>query len=166
MLNWLWGLMIIIGVSYGIVTGNAEAVSNASIDGAKDAVTMSITMLGIMAMWTGVMEIAKESGLMDRMTKGLYPVLHFLFPAIPKGHKVNEYIAANIIANILGLGWAATPMGLKAMKELADLQREKLRRQNAPDRLSQSVWKCQSGCDCCAGIDCDGGKYTGRHDYL
>lgn len=93
---------------------------------------MSITMLGIMAMWTGVMEIAKESGLMDRMTKGLYPVLHFLFPAIPKGHKVNEYIAANIIANILGLGWAATPMGLKAMKELADLQREKLRRQNAP----------------------------------
>ena len=94
MLNWLWGLMIIIGVSYGIVTGNAEAVSNASIDGAKDAVTMSITMLGIMAMWTGVMEIAKESGLMDRMTKGLYPVLHFLFPAIPKGHKVNEYIAA------------------------------------------------------------------------
>ncbi len=132
MLNWLWGLMIIIGVSYGIVTGNAEAVSNASIDGAKDAVTMSITMLGIMAMWTGVMEIAKESGLMDRMTKGLYPVLHFLFPAIPKGHKVNEYIAANIIANILGLGWAATPMGLKAMKELADLQREKLRRQNAP----------------------------------
>ena len=71
MLNWLWGLMIIIGVSYGIVTGNAEAVSNASIDGAKDAVTMSITMLGIMAMWTGVMEIAKESGLMDRMTKGL-----------------------------------------------------------------------------------------------
>ena len=104
MLNWLWGLMIIIGVSYGIVTGNAEAVSNASIDGAKDAVTMSITMLGIMAMWTGVMEIAKESGLMDRMTKGLYPVLHFLFPAIPKGHKVNEYIAANIIANILGLG--------------------------------------------------------------
>ena len=111
---------------------NAEAVSNASIDGAKDAVTMSITMLGIMAMWTGVMEIAKESGLMDRMTKGLYPVLHFLFPAIPKGNKVNEYIAANIIANILGLGWAATPMGLKAMKELADLQREKLRRQNAP----------------------------------
>lgn len=132
MLNWLWGLMIIIGVSYGIVTGNAEAVSNASIDGAKDAVTMSITMLGIMAMWTGVMEIAKESGLMDRMTKGLYPVLHFLFPAIPKGHKANEYIAANMIANILGLGWAATPMGLKAMKELADLQREKLRRQNAP----------------------------------
>ena len=132
MLNWLWGLMIIIGVSYGIVTGNAEAVSNASIDGAKDAVTMSITMLGIMAMWTGVMEIAKESGLMDRMTKGLYPVLHFLFPAIPKGHKANEYIAANIIAKTLGLGWAATPMGLKAMKELADLQREKLRRQNAP----------------------------------
>ena len=132
MLNWLWGLMIIIGVSYGIVTGNAEAVSNASIDGAKDAVTMSITMLGIMAMWTGVMEIAKESGLMDRMTKGLYPVLHFLFPAIPKGHKANEYIAVNMVANILGLGWAATPMGLKAMKELADLQREKLRRQNAP----------------------------------
>lgn len=87
MLNWLWGLMIIIGVSYGIVTGNAEAVSNASIDGAKDAVTMSITMLGIMAMWTGVMEIAKESGLDGSYDKRTVSGHCFLFPSFQKDIK-------------------------------------------------------------------------------
>ena len=71
MLNWLWGLMIIIGVSYGIVTGNAEAVSNASIDGAKDAVTMSITMLGIMAMWTGVKRVRADGSYDKRTVSGI-----------------------------------------------------------------------------------------------
>ncbi len=112
MLNYLWGFMILIGLGYGIVTGQVEALSNAAIDSAGEAVTLALTMLGIMAMWTGLMEVARRAGIMDRMTKGLYPVLRFLFPRIPKGHKANEYIAANIIANVLGLGWAATPMGL------------------------------------------------------
>ena len=112
MLNYLWGFMILIGGGYGIVTGQVEVLSNAAIDSAGEAVTLAITMLGIMAMWTGLMEIAKQAGIMERMTRGLRPVLRFLFPRIPQGHKVNEYIAANIIANVLGLGWAATPMGL------------------------------------------------------
>lgn len=126
MLNYLWGFMILLGLSFGIVTGQVEALSNAAIDSAGEAVTLAITMLGIMAMWTGLMEIARQSGIMERMTNGLYPILHFLFPRIPKEHKANEYIAANIIANVLGLGWAATPMGLKAMKELAVLERERM----------------------------------------
>ena len=128
MLNYLWGFMILAGIGFGMVTGQAEALSNAAIDSAGEAVTLAITMLGIMSMWTGLMEIARQSGIMEQMTKGLRPVLHFLFPRIPADHKANEYIAANIIANILGLGWAATPMGLKAMKELAGLERERIAR--------------------------------------
>lgn len=126
MLNYLWGFMILIGLSYGIITGQVEALSNATIDSAGEAVTLALTMLGIMAMWTGLMETARQAGLMDKMTKGMTPLLRFLFPRIPEDHKAKEYITANIIANILGLGWAATPMGLKAMKELAALERERL----------------------------------------
>lgn len=126
MLNYLWGYMILIGVAFGIVTGQVEALSNAAIDSAGEAVTMAITMLGIMAMWTGLIEVARAAGLLDSMTRGLRPVLKFLFPRIPEDHRVNEYIAANIIANVLGLGWAATPMGLKAMKELAALERARI----------------------------------------
>lgn len=126
MLNYLWGFMILLGLGAGIVTGQVEAVSNASIDSAGEAVTMAITMLGIMSMWTGLIEVARQAGLLDRMTRGLRPVLAFLFPRIPGNHPVQEYLTANILANILGLGWAATPMGLKAMMELAPLERERL----------------------------------------
>lgn len=125
MLNKLWGVMILIGLSFGIITGEVEALSNAAIDSAGEAVSLAITMLGVMALWTGLIETARRSGLLDMLTRKLAPVLRFLFPRIPEGHKVNEYIAANIIANVLGLGWAATPMGLKAMKELAALERER-----------------------------------------
>ncbi|MFG6393709.1 MAG: nucleoside recognition protein [Lachnospiraceae bacterium] len=125
MLNKLWGFMILIGLSFGIITGEVEALSNAAIDSAGEAVSLAITMLGVMALWTGLIEIARRSGLLDMLTRKLAPVLRFLFPRIPEGHKVNEYIAANIIANVLGLGWAATPMGLKAMKELAVLERQR-----------------------------------------
>lgn len=127
MLNSLWGYMILLGIGFGIITGEVETLSNAAIDSTGEAVTLSITMLGIMAMWTGLIEIARQSGLLEQMTKGLRPILRFLFPRIPENHPANEYISANIIANILGLGWAATPMGLKAMKELAAIERERLK---------------------------------------
>lgn len=137
MLNYLWGIMIIIGLAFGIVTGQVEALSNAAIDSAGEAVTLALTMLGIMAMWTGLMEIARQSGIMERLTRLLSPVLRFLFPRIPSSHPARGYIAANIIANILGLGWAATPMGLKAMKELAILERERIAKEKgeAPDAI-------------------------------
>lgn len=126
MLNKLWGFMILAGISFGIITGEVEALSNTAIDSTGEAVSLAVTMLGIMAMWTGLIEIARRSGLLNTLTQKIAPLLKFLFPRIPQNHVVNEYIAANIIANLLGLGWAATPMGLKAMKELAALERKRI----------------------------------------
>ena len=143
MLNYLWGYMILIGIGFGILTGEVEALSNAAIDSTGEAVTMAITMLGIMSMWTGLIEIAKRSGLLDQITRKLDPVLHFLFPRIPKDHIAKEYISANIVANLLGLGWAATPMGLKAMKEQLDeelkaVEREIIGYLDSNEKLSET----------------------------
>ncbi|NLJ90855.1 MAG: nucleoside recognition protein [Clostridiales bacterium] len=121
MLNYLWAFMIILGTAVGIVTGNIEPVSNSIISSAKEAVTLCISMLGVMSLWMGVMQVAKACGIIESLTRLLRPIIRLLFPDIPKDHIANEYIASNIIANVLGLGWAATPIGLKAMKELAKL---------------------------------------------
>ncbi len=121
MLNYLWGFMIVLGVTVGVISGRIGDVSKATINSSKEAVALCITMLGIMAMWTGIMQVAKKCGLVAAFTRGLRPVIRILYPGIPKDHVVNEHIAANMIANILGLGWAATPMGLMAMKELKSL---------------------------------------------
>ena len=118
MLNYLWGGMILIAVIYGTVTGNVKEVGNAALDSSKEAVELCITMLGVMALWTGIMQIAEASGLTKKFIKLVRPVLRFLFPDIPEESKANDYIASNLLANILGLGWAATPVGLKAMTEL------------------------------------------------
>lgn len=118
MLNYLWGFMIVLGVTAGVISGKIGDVSKATITSSKEAVVLCITMLGIMAMWTGIMQVAKKCGLVAAFTRALRPVIRFLFPDLPKEHIVNEHIASNMIANILGLGWAATPMGLMAMKEL------------------------------------------------
>lgn len=112
--------MILLGIVYGAVTGNMQAVTDAAFASAKDAVTLCITMTGMMALWVGVMEIARGAGLIRKWSEKLKPFIHFLFPGIPKGHKAQEYIAANMIANILGLGSAATPAGLKAMEALQE----------------------------------------------
>lgn len=125
MLNYIWAFMILIGVVYGAFTGNIEAVSNAALDSAGEAVTLCITMIGIMSLWVGLMEIAQKSGLIASMTKGISPFITFLFPKIPQNHPAREYISTNLIANILGLGWACTPAGLKAMEELAKLEKER-----------------------------------------
>lgn len=124
MLNYLWGGMILIAVVYGTVTGNMKEVGNAAVDSSKAAVELCITMLGVMALWTGIMKIAEASGLMERFIRLVRPVLRFLFPDVPEDSKANEYIASNMLANILGLGWAATPFGLKAMTELQKLNVE------------------------------------------
>lgn len=123
MLNYLWGFMIVIGIIIGVLNGGIEKVSIASINSAKEAITLCITMLGVMSMWTGIMRVAKSAGIMDSLTKALRPIIRLLFPTIPQGHIVNEYITSNMVANILGLGWAATPMGLKAMEELRELNK-------------------------------------------
>lgn len=125
MLNYIWVFMIVIGIVYGSLTGQMAEISNGVIDSSKEAVQLCITMLGVVALWTGIMEIAKESGLVEGLTKGMRPLLCFLFPRIPKEHPAMSYISLNFIANILGLGWAATPAGLKAMEALTDLEKER-----------------------------------------
>ena len=124
MLNYLWGGMILIAVVYGTVTGNVKEVGNAALDSSKEAVELCITMLGVMALWTGIMQIAEASGLTKKFIKLARPVLRFLFPDVPEDSKANDYIASNLLANILGLGWAATPFGLKAMTELQKIHLE------------------------------------------
>ena len=120
MLNKLWGIMLLAGIIVAAFTGKIGEAGTA-IDSSKEAVTLCIAMLGVMSMWTGIMNVAKKAGLIDAMTRALRPALRFLFPGVPEGHRANEYIASNIIANMLGLGWAATPYGLKAMEEMKEL---------------------------------------------
>lgn len=125
MLNYIWAAMIFIGVLYGVFTGNMKEITEAAINSAGEAVSLCISMAGIMAFWVGLMEIAESSGLIKRLTGFLSPFITFMFPRIPKGHKSRDYISTNIIANILGLGWACTPAGLMAMEELAKLEKER-----------------------------------------
>ncbi|MDO4297932.1 MAG: nucleoside recognition protein [Lachnospiraceae bacterium] len=138
-MNYLWGSMILIGIIYGTLTGNIEAVSEAVLSSSKEAVTLCITMLGVMALWTGIMEIAKDAGLIQAAAKRIRPLIHFLFPGIPREHAANEHITTNFIANFLGLGWAATPAGLKAMEALAELEEE--RRNEADPGGAGTIWK-------------------------
>ena len=125
MLNYIWAAMIIVGILFGAVNGNMKEVTEAALDSAGEAVSLCIAMAGIMALWVGLMEIAESSGLILRLTNGLSPFISFMFPGLPKKHKARDYISMNIIANILGLGWACTPAGLKAMEELAKLEEER-----------------------------------------
>ncbi|MDE6357144.1 MAG: nucleoside recognition protein [Eubacteriales bacterium] len=125
MLNYLWGFMILIGIVISAFTGNIHNITNAIIDSSKEAITICIAMLGIISMWTGIMEIAERSGLIKDLSKKMRPFLSYLFPDIPKNHKSLDYISTNVIANILGLGWAATPAGIKAMESMQTLNRNK-----------------------------------------
>lgn len=137
MLNFLWGAMLLIGIVYGAATGRMNEVTDAALSSAKEAVSLCITMAGIVAMWVGIMEIAKSSGLVERLTRKMRPLLGFLFPDVPGEHRAMEFISANMIANFLGLGWAATPFGLKAMEELAKL--EKQRKSVSPGTASNAM---------------------------
>ena len=122
MLNYIWAGMILLGVIYGVCTGQMSALTGGALDSAREAVSLCITMAGVMALWMGLMEIAQESGMIAKMTKGIRPFLKFMFPRLPEDHPAGEYITTNLIANVLGLGWACTPAGLKAMEQLAELE--------------------------------------------
>lgn len=125
MLNYIWAFMILLGIVYGTFTGNMEALTNAAMNSAGEAVSLCITMLGVMALWMGLMEIAQKSGLIAKLTRGIQPFIDFMFPKIPREHEAREYISTNLIANVLGLGWACTPAGLKAMEALSKLEQER-----------------------------------------
>ena len=118
MLNILWPIFIIISFVYAIFTGNIEGVNNSIFESASDAVELSITFLGTICLWNGIMEIAKQTSLIKKLTNFLSPIMKWLFPDVQKNDTVHEEMSMNIVANILGLGNAATPLGLKAMKSL------------------------------------------------
>ena len=122
MLNYLWAGMILVGVVFGAFNGRMQDITNAALDSSKEAVTLCITMIGVMAFWTGIMEIASRAGIIQMASRKMRPLIRFLFPGMPEGHRAEEHIATNFIANFLGLGWAATPAGLRAMEELGKLE--------------------------------------------
>lgn len=122
MLNILWVIMIAGGIFFAAFYGTMGQITESFISSSTEAVNLCIFMLGVIGVWNGMMEIAVKSGLMKKIAKTMYPFIHWLFPDIPPRHKANEYIAANMAANILGLGWAATPAGLKAMRELQKME--------------------------------------------
>ena len=125
MLNYIWFGMIFISVMVGSITGNINAVTDAAISMAKTAVEIAISLIGIMALWLGTMKIAEESGLISIIARALRPIMVRLFPDVPKDHPAIGSIVLNMAANILGLGNAATPLGLKAMEELQELNPKK-----------------------------------------
>lgn len=127
MLNDLWAAMLILGIVYGTLQGRLPELTEAALTSAGEAVNLCVTMVGIMALWVGVMEIAQKSGIIGRVSRVIGPFLDFMFPRLPREHPAREYITTNVIANIFGLGWAATPAGLKAMEALSDLEEERRR---------------------------------------
>ena len=125
MVNKIWGFFIIIGILFAFFTGDLESINTEILDSTKTSLDMILRILPVMALWLGIMNIASKSGLIDKLSKLISPVLKIIFPEIPDGHESLSYISSNIIANMLGLGNAATPFGLKAMKSLQELNIKK-----------------------------------------
>ncbi|MFS8541138.1 MAG: spore maturation protein [Tissierellales bacterium] len=131
MINTIWFFLILIGILYGTLSGNLGQINNIIIEQAEEGVTFGIGLVGIMAFWMGIMNIAEKSGLIKAISKGLRPIIGLLFPQIPKGHPAERWILMNFIANMFGVGNGATAFGLKAMKELNTLNPDKKRATNA-----------------------------------
>ncbi|MFS0722694.1 nucleoside recognition domain-containing protein [Paenibacillus sp. 1P07SE] len=125
MVNWIWLLLITVSVIFGAATGKLEAVTAAAFEGAKTGVTVSFGLISVLVFWMGIMRIGEDAGLLRKLAELLSPLVRFLFPDVPKGHPALGYIMTNMSANILGLGNAATPMGIKAMQELQKLNPDK-----------------------------------------
>ena len=135
-MDYLWDGMLLIGIFYGALTGNILKVSDAVLSAAGEAISLCITTAGILTLWTGLMEIAKSSGMIHSTTKIIRPFIFWLFPNLPRDHPAVEHISLNFIANFLGLNWGATPAGLKAMEELSKLE---AKRGNPPDIASDEM---------------------------
>lgn len=128
MLNHIWAAMLLAGFIYGVLTGKLQGMTDSMLQASGEAVDLSITLLGVIAFWCGIMEVAQEAGLVKILSRKMKPVIHFLFPDVPENHRALDSISMNFIANVLGLGWAATPAGLEAMEGLAELEDERAKR--------------------------------------
>ena len=125
MLNILWPIFIIISYIYAFFSGNLEKINTGIFESSKSAVELSLTFIGTVTMWCGIMQIAKESSLSKKISKFLNPLIHYLFPGLDKQSKVYDEISLNITANMLGLGNAATPLGIKAIQSLEEINPKK-----------------------------------------
>ncbi len=132
MLNKIWPVFIIISIIYAIFSGNIEKVNNGIFESMKSVVELSLTFLGTITLWNGIMHIAYKSKLINYIERVLNPIVKILFPEIKNNKKIKSEISMNIIANILGIGNAATPMGIKAMKSMQNINPKK-------DTLSNSM---------------------------
>lgn len=125
MINKIWAFFIILGTLFALITGNIDVINKEILSSSKTALDMVIQIFPVMALWLGIMNIAKFSGLLEKFSKLISPFLSKLFPEIPKNHESLSFMSSNIIANMFGLGNAATPFGLKAMKSLQELNKQK-----------------------------------------
>ncbi|TPV46376.1 spore maturation protein SpmA [Bacillus dicomae] len=121
MVNLVWAAMAVIGIVYAMINGTMEEVTKAVFDGAKDAVTICIGLISVLVFWLGLMKIAEEAGLLKKLVTLFMPIVKRLFPEIPKDHPSMGFILSNMMANFFGLGNAATPLGIKAMEQLKEL---------------------------------------------
>lgn len=125
MVNIIWVVMILVGIFYALITGNLSTINTTIIESTKVSLDMLLKIFPLLALWMGFMEIAEKSKLLDKFSALISPILTKLFPDIPKSHPSLSYIASNVIANVFGLGSAATPFGLKAMESLQELNNKK-----------------------------------------
>ncbi len=121
MVNVIWAAMIIIGIVFAMVNGTMDKVNEAIFEGAKEAVTLCIGLISVLVFWLGMMRIAEEAGLLKKLSRLFKPLISRLFPEVPNNHPAMGYILSNMIANLFGLGNAATPLGIKAMEEMKKL---------------------------------------------
>lgn len=132
MINYVWGFLIIISVICAIVTGNGEGVSSGLMNGAEKATKLLITLFGVIVFWSGIMKVAERSGLTGKLVKLLSPILKRIFPDVDESSNAFQAMALNISANLIGIGNAATPFGLRAM---AELQKNNLKKDTATDSM-------------------------------
>ena len=148
MLNYIWSGMLFLGIIWGAFHGRLAQVTEGALNAAGEAVTLSITMLGIVVFWNGILEIGSRAGLVEQLSEKMRPALKFLFPDLPSDCEAARQICVNFIANILGLGWAATPAGLKAMKELEKVEEER-RKEKVAKRTIHAVSKGTASNEMC-----------------
>ncbi|MEF2964395.1 nucleoside recognition domain-containing protein [Paenibacillus sp. M1] len=125
MVNKIWLAMIIIGFGFAAFKGDINVVTQAAFEGAQTGVTVCLGLISVLVFWLGIMKLAEEAGLVKAISKLLGPIVAYLFPDVPKNHPAMGFILSNMSANLLGLGNAATPMGIRAMQQLQELNPDK-----------------------------------------
>lgn len=125
MINIIWVVFVVLSIGYGVITGNAEHIIEQILNSGNDTVKLLMKLGPLICIWVGIMRIGEKSGLLDKLALFLSPVFAKVFPSIPKGDKAISLIASNVVVNMFGLGNAATPFGLKAMKRLDELNNHK-----------------------------------------